>query len=92
MLATLTSKGQLTLPKEIRERFGLVAGSRLDFSVDAGGMIVARPMAATALGLSLALTWCAADMLDAIHVPMGCVRGDGRVGRTLHGRRPVRFS
>ena len=52
MLATLTSKGQLTLPKEIRERLGLIAGSRLDFSIDAKGMIVARPVATTALGLA----------------------------------------
>lgn len=52
MLATLTSKGQLTLPKEIRERLGLSAGSRLDFSIDAKGMIVARPVTTTALGLA----------------------------------------
>ena len=52
MLATLTSKGQLTLPKEIRERLGLTTGSRLDFSIDDKGMIVARPLATTALGLA----------------------------------------
>lgn len=52
MLATLTSKGQLTLPKEIRERLGLTTGSRLDFSIDDKGMIVARPVATTALGLA----------------------------------------
>lgn len=52
MLATLTSKGQLTLPKEIRERLGLTAGSRLDFNIDDKGMIVARPVATTALGLA----------------------------------------
>lgn len=56
MLATLTSKGQLTLPKEIRERLGLTTGSRLDFSIDDKGMIVARPMATTALGLAGLLT------------------------------------
>ncbi len=54
MLATLTSKGQFTLPKEIRERLGLTAGSRLDFSIDDRGMLVARPMTTTALGLARA--------------------------------------
>lgn len=55
MLATLTSKGQFTLPKEIRERLGLTPGSRLDFSIDDQGMLVARPVTTTALGLARAL-------------------------------------
>jgi antitoxin PrlF len=33
--ATMTSKGQLTVPAEVRERLGLHAGSRVDF-VDTG--------------------------------------------------------
>lgn len=32
MLATLTSKGQVTLPKQIRDKLGLKAGSKLDSS------------------------------------------------------------
>jgi antitoxin PrlF len=52
MLATLTSKGQVTLPKEIRERLGLTAGSRLDFSIDDNGELRAYPVATTALGLA----------------------------------------
>ena len=52
MLATLTSKGQVTLPKEIRERLGLTAGSRLDFSIDDNGELRIRPVATTALGLA----------------------------------------
>jgi antitoxin PrlF len=42
MLATLTSKGQITLPKEIRDRLGLDAGSILDFQVLADNTISAR--------------------------------------------------
>ncbi len=52
MLAVVTSKGQLTLPKGIRERLGLGAGSRLDFEVNEQGWLLARPVNNTALGLA----------------------------------------
>jgi antitoxin PrlF len=42
MFATLTSKGQLTLPKEIRDRLGLDAGAILDFEIQADNTITAR--------------------------------------------------
>jgi antitoxin PrlF len=42
MYATLTSKGQVTLPKEIRERLGLDAGTMLDFQVLPDNTITAR--------------------------------------------------
>ena len=42
MLATLTSKGQITLPKEIRDRLGLDAGSLLDFQILEDNTITAR--------------------------------------------------
>jgi antitoxin PrlF len=44
MFATLTSKGQITLPKEIRDRLGLDAGSMLDFQLLADNTITARPV------------------------------------------------
>ena len=44
MFATLTSKGQITLPKEIRDRLGLDAGSMLDFQILADNTITARPV------------------------------------------------
>jgi AbrB family looped-hinge helix DNA binding protein len=52
MLAVVTSKGQLTLPKAIRDRLGLQEGSRLDFSINEQGWLLARPVTSTALGLA----------------------------------------
>ena len=42
MIATLTSKGQVTVPKEIRDLLGLDAGSMLDFQVLPDHTITAR--------------------------------------------------
>jgi AbrB family looped-hinge helix DNA binding protein len=36
--ATLTAKGQVVIPAEIRERYGLVPGTRVEFVDDAGGI------------------------------------------------------
>ena len=52
MLAAVTSKGQLTLPKAIRQQLNLAQGSRLDFSVNEQGWLMARPVTNTALGLA----------------------------------------
>jgi AbrB family looped-hinge helix DNA binding protein len=40
--ATLTSKGQTTIPKSVREAAGLHAGDRIHFSVLADGTIIVR--------------------------------------------------
>jgi AbrB family looped-hinge helix DNA binding protein len=37
--ATLTSKGQITVPADIRERLGLKAGDRLDFHLTDSGKL-----------------------------------------------------
>jgi AbrB family looped-hinge helix DNA binding protein len=41
--ATVTSKGQLTLPKAIRDLLRLGAGDRVDFVVKDDGTVVLRP-------------------------------------------------
>lgn len=44
-ITTVTSKGQVTIPKEIRERAGVSEGDRLDFRIDERGRIVVEPVA-----------------------------------------------
>jgi len=43
--STVTSKGQITIPKSIRDRLGLSPGDTLEFTVDKEGRIVAQPRA-----------------------------------------------
>jgi AbrB family looped-hinge helix DNA binding protein len=40
---TLTSKGQLTLPKSIREFLRVKAGDPVDFLIDDEGRVIVRP-------------------------------------------------
>jgi len=42
-IATLTSKGQITIPSEIRQELGLRQGDRLEFAVMEDGTIRVRP-------------------------------------------------
>jgi len=41
--STLTSKGQVTIPKSIRDQLGLRTGQRLDFQLDTQGRLTVRP-------------------------------------------------
>ena len=41
--ATLTSKGQITIPREIRSHLRLKTGDRVDFFVDAEGHVTIEP-------------------------------------------------
>ena len=43
MATTLTSKGQVTIPKRIRDALHLQPGAAVEFSVNAGGEVVLRP-------------------------------------------------
>jgi antitoxin PrlF len=43
MTTTLTSKGQVTIPKRIRDALGLQPGAAVEFSVNAGGEVVLHP-------------------------------------------------
>jgi antitoxin PrlF len=42
-IATVTSKGQITVPLAVRKRLGLHAGDRLEF-INEGGTMIVRPV------------------------------------------------
>ena len=42
--ATVTSKGQVTLPKELRKRLGIQRGSRIRFSIPVRGAVRVEPV------------------------------------------------
>jgi antitoxin PrlF len=42
--ATVTSKGQVTLPKELRKRLGVQKGSRIRFSIPVSGAVHLEPV------------------------------------------------
>ena len=42
--ATVTSKGQITLPSELRKRFGIEKGSRVRFTIPTSGPVAIEPI------------------------------------------------
>jgi AbrB family looped-hinge helix DNA binding protein len=44
-VATLTSKGQVTIPKRVREQLQLQSGDRVDFRIDEDGTVRLYPVA-----------------------------------------------
>ncbi len=42
--STLTSKGQITLPKQVREQLRLHVGSRVDFVIEPSGRVILKPL------------------------------------------------
>ncbi len=45
MATTMTSKGQVTIPKAVRERLGLRPGSKVEFRQSENGDVVISPVA-----------------------------------------------
>ncbi len=42
--STVTSKGQITIPKEVRDEMGLKPGDRVDFVKDRNGRFALKPI------------------------------------------------
>jgi AbrB family looped-hinge helix DNA binding protein len=47
--AKMTSKGQITLPKPVRQKLGLKTGDRIGFVEEKGVFLVRRPLKKSAL-------------------------------------------
>jgi AbrB family looped-hinge helix DNA binding protein len=44
MATTLTSKGQVTVPKKLRDYLGIGPGSAVEFELSATGQVLLRPL------------------------------------------------
>ncbi|HEX5308334.1 MAG TPA: AbrB/MazE/SpoVT family DNA-binding domain-containing protein [Solirubrobacteraceae bacterium] len=42
MRSTISEKGQVTVPKPLRDRLGIKAGDRLEFTEEHGGLLVRK--------------------------------------------------
>ena len=62
MPTALTSKGQVTIPKRIRDALHLQPGTPVEFSVNAGGEVVLHPASRLPKGKRRAT----ADRFDAV--------------------------
>ncbi|HSB17598.1 MAG TPA: AbrB/MazE/SpoVT family DNA-binding domain-containing protein [Bryobacteraceae bacterium] len=51
LTATLTSKGQITIPKEVRDRLRLRSGQRIEFQFDLAGQVTMKPRTLDVRGL-----------------------------------------
>lgn len=53
---TMTSKGQVTVPQEIRKRLGLKSGDKMTFTLLSDGTVVMRPKTRRLADLAGSLT------------------------------------
>jgi antitoxin PrlF len=56
-IATVTSKGQITIPQDVRDRLHIVTGSRVEFAERADGVVEFIPLTASIMDLKGILKW-----------------------------------
>jgi antitoxin PrlF len=56
-IATVTSKGQVTIPQDVRERLGIVTGTRVEFVERPDGLVEFIPLTASIMDLKGILKW-----------------------------------
>lgn len=78
MQATITSKGQVTLPKPIRDRLHLEPGDKIDFLLDDDGCLRVEPVTASVTQLR--------GMLPKPAVPITLEQMDEAISRAARRR------
>ena len=74
-IGTLTSKGQITIPQEIREEMKLRKGQRLEFRLDRSGRLILEP-----------LTQDARQLKGIVHSPRKRAPSLGEIAKAIaHG-------
>ena len=79
MIATITSKGQITLPASIRKELKIGTGDKLDFEVTPDGEILGRPVTNDLSSL--------ADVLPPPKRRLSLAEMDAAIGRGLSRQR-----
>lgn len=79
MQATITAKGQVTVPKVIRDKLRLKPGDRIDFLLDASGELRVAPVTASVKQLK--------GMVPRPPKPVTLEQMDEAIART-YGRKP----
>lgn len=65
MASTITSKGQVTIPRELREALGLVQGSQLEFEVRGTSLVAHKVVALRVSDLWLTHPEVVADLTES---------------------------
>ena len=63
-MATVTSKGQITLPRAVREALGLQAGTEVDFEIKPDGVRLRRRVSRASLEQWVGCLPAAGDLAD----------------------------
>ena len=79
MQATITSKGQVTVPKPIRDRLHLKVGDKVDFVLEDEGCVRVTPVNAS-------VTWLK-GMVPKPAVPVGLEEMDAAIAREAARKR-----
>jgi antitoxin PrlF len=71
MLSTVSEKGQITVPKRLRERLGIYPGDRLELVEDAGRLVATKTVPG--------------DPVAAVYGILGAARSTDEAIRALRG-------
>lgn len=71
MLSTVSEKGQITVPKQLRERLGIRAGDRLELTEEEGRLVARKAVAG--------------DPVAAVYGILDSTRGTDETIRALRG-------